>query len=84
MLVSGLPVSSRVIGLRVCARLVLVSLRRTSLALKGVCGEDGDLGDTFYAWLDDCYARRGWDRTTGCPTRETLEALDLGEVARSL
>jgi hypothetical protein len=40
--------------------------------------------DEFHAWLDDYYALRGWDRTTGCPTRETLVAPDLGEVARSL
>ena len=26
-------------------------------------------------------AQRGWDRATGWPTRERLEALDLGDVA---
>jgi aldehyde:ferredoxin oxidoreductase len=34
--------------------------------------------------LDDYYDERGWDPKTGCPTRETLEALDLDFVARDL
>jgi aldehyde:ferredoxin oxidoreductase len=34
----------------------------------------------FKALLDDYYALRGWDRETGRPTRETLEALGLDEV----
>jgi aldehyde:ferredoxin oxidoreductase len=34
--------------------------------------------------LDDYYALRGWDRDTGCPSRDTLEALGLGDVAEGL
>jgi aldehyde:ferredoxin oxidoreductase len=35
----------------------------------------------FRAMLDDYYALRGWDVETGHPSRETLRALDLDEVA---
>ena len=31
--------------------------------------------------LDSYYAHRGWDRESGRPTRERLEALGLGDVA---
>lgn len=34
--------------------------------------------------LDDYYEKRGWDKNTGVPTRETLEALNLGYVADEL
>jgi aldehyde:ferredoxin oxidoreductase len=34
--------------------------------------------------LDDYYDERGWDPKTGCPTRETLEALGLGYVIEDL
>ena len=34
--------------------------------------------------LSHYYEIRGWDRETGIPTRETLEALDLDEVADDL
>jgi aldehyde:ferredoxin oxidoreductase len=34
--------------------------------------------------LDDYYDERGWDRATGCPTRETLEDLGLGYVIEDL
>jgi aldehyde:ferredoxin oxidoreductase len=33
--------------------------------------------------LDEYYALRGWDRE-GIPTPETLDKLDLGDVAREL
>ena len=32
--------------------------------------------------LDDYYDERGWDPKTGCPTRETLEALGLQYVIK--
>ena len=38
----------------------------------------------FRALLDEYYALRGWDRETGHPTREALEALELEEVAEAL
>lgn len=38
----------------------------------------------FGALLDDYYARRGWDRATGWPTAERLQALGLPEVAVAL
>ncbi len=34
--------------------------------------------------LDDYYDERGWDKKTGCPTRETLNALGLEYVASDL
>jgi aldehyde:ferredoxin oxidoreductase len=34
--------------------------------------------------LDDYYDQRGWGRTNGYPTRETLERLDLKSVANDL
>jgi len=34
--------------------------------------------------LDDYYKLRGWDVTTGMPTREKLEELGLKEVADEL
>jgi aldehyde:ferredoxin oxidoreductase len=40
--------------------------------------------DEFRALLDDYYALRGWDPVTGHPTRETLEALGLDDVAEKL
>jgi aldehyde:ferredoxin oxidoreductase len=33
---------------------------------------------------DDFYKLRGWDLTTGVPTRATLESLDLKDVADEL
>jgi aldehyde:ferredoxin oxidoreductase len=33
---------------------------------------------------DDFYKLRGWDLTTGVPTRNTLESLDLKDVADEL
>jgi aldehyde:ferredoxin oxidoreductase len=38
----------------------------------------------FDRMLDDYYQCRGWDIETGIPTRETLERLDLGDVADDL
>ena len=40
--------------------------------------------EEFRALLDRYYDLRGWDRTTGWPTRERLEALDLADVADEL
>jgi len=34
--------------------------------------------------LDDYYEARGWDRSTGCPSRPKLESLDLTAVADEL
>ncbi len=34
--------------------------------------------------LDEYYEARGWDKATGWPTREKLEALGLGDVAKDL
>ncbi|MBN1400869.1 MAG: hypothetical protein JXA74_08520 [Anaerolineae bacterium] len=38
----------------------------------------------FRALLDRYYDLRGWDRATGWPTRERLEALGLADVAQEL
>ena len=38
----------------------------------------------FRSLLDDYYALRGWDKETGRPSREKLEALGLQEVAEAL
>ena len=38
----------------------------------------------FHAMLDDYYAIRGWDKTTGCPSRDTLQALGLDDAAEML
>lgn len=34
--------------------------------------------------LDEYYALRGWDPSTGWPTKETLTRLDLGECVEML
>jgi aldehyde:ferredoxin oxidoreductase len=39
---------------------------------------------TFNTIVDSYYARRGWDKTTGWPTRAKLESLDLKDVADGL
>jgi len=39
---------------------------------------------TLLKMLDHYYRYRGWDEKTGIPTRETLERLDLGWVAKDL
>jgi aldehyde:ferredoxin oxidoreductase len=36
------------------------------------------------AYLDGLYTLRGWDVTTGVPTRAKLEELDLKDVADAL
>ena len=36
------------------------------------------------AMLDEYYDVRGWDRQTGCPTRTTLERLELKDIADEL
>jgi aldehyde:ferredoxin oxidoreductase len=41
-------------------------------------------GDEFRAMLEDYYRLRGWDVETGHPTRETIQALGLGEVIEVL
>jgi len=40
--------------------------------------------DKFRTLLDELYELRGWDKTTGWPTREKLEELDLKDVADEL
>lgn len=40
--------------------------------------------DKFEDMLDEYYELRGWNEETGLPTRETLEELDLEEVAEEL
>ena len=40
--------------------------------------------EKFGNMLEDYYAQRGWDVTTGIPTRETLEGLNLRDVADDL
>jgi aldehyde:ferredoxin oxidoreductase len=40
--------------------------------------------EKFGKMLEDYYALRGWDVTTGIPTRETLEKLNLRDVAADL
>ncbi|MBM2832189.1 MAG: Aldehyde ferredoxin oxidoreductase [Dehalococcoidia bacterium] len=40
--------------------------------------------EKFEMMLDDYYQLRGWDVSTGFPTRETLESLDLKDVADEL
>ena len=40
--------------------------------------------EKFGKMLEDYYALRGWDVTTGIPTRETLEKLHLQGVAADL
>ena len=38
----------------------------------------------FNSILDSYYENRGWDKTTGCPTRIKLEELGLKDVADEL
>jgi len=47
---------------------------------------NGVLLDTvkFVRLLDEFYELRGWDKTTGRPTREKLEELGLKDVADEL
>ncbi|MEM3045832.1 MAG: aldehyde ferredoxin oxidoreductase C-terminal domain-containing protein [Candidatus Bathyarchaeia archaeon] len=47
---------------------------------------DGILLDTaqFSRLIDEFYELRGWNKSTGRPTREKLEELDLREVADEL
>jgi len=40
--------------------------------------------DKFEKMKDDYYVLRGWDVATGIPTRKTLEAVGLGDVANDL
>jgi aldehyde:ferredoxin oxidoreductase len=40
--------------------------------------------EKFGKMLEDYYALRGWDVTTGIPTRETLEKLNLHGVVLDL
>jgi aldehyde:ferredoxin oxidoreductase len=40
--------------------------------------------EQFGKLLDEYYALRGWDTTTGRPTRPRLEALGLADVADGL
>ena len=40
--------------------------------------------EKFRGLMDEYYDMRGWDRATGRPTREALEALNLGDVADGL
>jgi aldehyde:ferredoxin oxidoreductase len=40
--------------------------------------------EDFEGMLDDYYAYRGWNGETGIPTRETLEGLDMKEIADEL
>jgi len=40
--------------------------------------------EKFEKMLEDYYALRGWDINTGIPTRETLEKLNLRDVAADL
>ena len=38
--------------------------------------------DDLNRLLDEYYEARGWDKTTGIPSKETLLKLDLNEVAK--
>ncbi len=40
--------------------------------------------EKFQKCIGDLYERFGWDRETGCPTRKTLEELNLHDVAEEL
>ncbi len=40
--------------------------------------------ERFETVKDRFYEHEGWDVSTGCPTRETLESYDLGHVADAL
>jgi aldehyde:ferredoxin oxidoreductase len=40
--------------------------------------------EKFEIMKDEYYALRGWDRATGLPQKETLQGLELNEVARDL
>jgi aldehyde:ferredoxin oxidoreductase len=40
--------------------------------------------DKFNIMLDEYYRRRGWDEKSGLPHKETLEELDLADVANEL
>jgi len=50
------------------------------------CSSDGTVLDKtlFNQLLDEYYNLRGWDLTRGWPKRETLESLNLGDVADRL
>lgn len=40
--------------------------------------------DKFETMLEDYYQMRGWDRRTGIPTQERLQALEINEVAQDM
>jgi aldehyde:ferredoxin oxidoreductase len=40
--------------------------------------------EKFAKMLEDYYALRGWDLTTGIPTKETLEKLHLHDIVADL
>jgi aldehyde:ferredoxin oxidoreductase len=40
--------------------------------------------DKFAAMLKEYYALRGWDEATGLPTKETIDALGIGDLAAGL
>jgi aldehyde:ferredoxin oxidoreductase len=40
--------------------------------------------EKFEQMKDEYYDIRGWDKTTGVPSREKLEALGLGDVAEEV
>ncbi len=40
--------------------------------------------DKFEGMKDEYYELRGWDKSTGVPTREKLEQLGLKDVADSV
>ena len=51
--------------------------------------QDGTTGavideDKFAVMVDNFYELHGWDKTTGWPTRATLEELDLKNIADEL
>ena len=50
------------------------------------CSSDGTVLDKalFNRLLDEYYIFRGWDSKRGCPRRDTLEDLNLGDVADRL
>ncbi len=51
---------------------------------KGVYPNEDNLGDDFESFKTRFYMFEGWDTSTGWPTRDTLEDLDLGYVADEL
>ena len=40
--------------------------------------------DKFEKMLEDYYQMRGWDKETGIPTQERLQALGVSEVAQDM